>query len=105
MDTMTPQVHVDDAERVMRAAPAPPVTAYGLPAPRRDMTEAERQGMAMGWIGMAFGIFLLLGALALWAAVALGAGFGGWLIGVAVLGLSMLAVAIGVGLLVLRPAR
>ncbi len=69
------------------------------------MTEAERQGMAMGWIGMAFGIFLLLGALALWAAVALNAGFGGWLIGVAVLGLAMVAVAVAVAYYVVRPGR
>jgi len=39
----------------------------------------------MSWVGIALGVFLLLGGLALWAAVALGAGFGGWLIGMVVM--------------------
>ena len=102
---MTPQVNLDGTDRVVQAAPTPAVPMFGAPAVRHEMTEVERQGMAMGWIGMALGIFVLLGGLALWAAVALSAGFGGWLIGIAVLGLGMALVVIAVGYFVLRPPR
>jgi hypothetical protein len=103
---MTPQVQFNGVERVAQATPAPGAAPIGPPlaeAPRRAMTEAERQGMAMGWIGMAFGIFLTLGLLALWAAVALHAGFAGWLVGMAVLGVAMAVVAVAIGYFLLRP--
>ena len=103
---MTPQVQLNGREGMAQPPSAVGVAPLGTPqtADKRPyMTEAERHGMAMGWIGLAFGIFLMLGLLALWAAVALHAGFAGWLVGMGVLGLSMVVVAIAVGYFLLRP--
>jgi hypothetical protein len=106
---MTPQVNLDGTERT---AQAPYTTALG-PAPTagrvetpalREPTFAERQGLAMSWVGIALGMFLLLGGLALWAAVALSAGFGGWLIGMAVMG-AVIVVVIAAVNYALRPIR
>jgi hypothetical protein len=102
---MLPHVNLDATDRIAETPPALPPTLAVAPAVRHEMTEAERQGMAMGWIGMALGIFILLGGLSLWAAAALNAGFAGWLVGIAVLGLGMALVTIAVGYFVLRPRR
>jgi hypothetical protein len=71
----------------------------------RELTFAERQGLAMGWVAMALGLFLLFGGLALWAAVALSAGFTGWLIGMAVMGAVVVATLIAISVFVIRPKR
>ncbi len=109
---MTPQVNLNGRDTVVEAqAPSttvpttPPVTRHTeSPAPH-ELTYAERQGLAMGWIGIAFGLFLLLAGLALWAASALSAGFGGWLISVAVMGVIMVAAIVAVAYFVIRPGR
>lgn len=80
--------------------PAPPA----VPA-RHDLTAAERQGLAMSWVAITLGMLLLLGGLALWAAAVFGAGFGGWLIAMGMLGLLMVAVVTVVSVVVLRPRR
>jgi hypothetical protein len=103
---MTPQVNLYGEDRVAQATPS---TAPALPAGRTEtpaphaLTFAERQGLAMGWVGMALGMFLLLGGLALWGAVALNAGFGGWLLGIGLMGLVIVAVVLAVNYVVLRP--
>lgn len=106
---MMPQVNLDGRDPVAQAdAQAPSTTT---PVGRTESlaahkpTYAERQGIAMGWVSIALGIFLLLAGLALWAAAALGAGFGGWLIGVAVLGVIMVAAIVAVSYFVIRPMR
>lgn len=73
-------------------------------APRK-LTYGERQGIAMGWVVIALGLFLLLGGLALWAASVLSAGFGGWLISMAVMGAVMLATIVAISYFVIRPGR
>lgn len=80
----------------------PPAGRAETPHP---LTYAERQGLAMGWVGMALGIFLLLGGLALWAAWAFGAGFGAWLLAVGVMGLVMVVVVVAVNYIVMRAER
>jgi hypothetical protein len=70
-----------------------------------ELTFAERQGLAMGWMSIALGIFLLFGGLALWASVALSAGFGGWLISMAVMGVIVVATLVAVARFVIRPSR
>ncbi len=97
---MTPQVKFDGMDRVVEASPM----RTESPAPHK-LTYGERQGLAMGWVVVALGIFLLLGGLALWAASVLSAGFGGWLISVAVLGVVMVVTVIAVSYFVIRPGR
>jgi hypothetical protein len=101
---MTPQVHLDGRERVVEAEPPPTPYLPALEKPR-ELTDAERQGLAMGWVSIGLGLFLLFGGLALWAAVALHAGFLGWLIGMAVMGLVIVAVLYAVTFTVVRPRR
>jgi hypothetical protein len=104
---MTPQVHLDGRERLVDAdtVPAPTYAPSSPSAPSRPLSEADRQGLAMGWVSIGLGMFLLLGGLALWAAVALQAGFVGWLIGMAVIGLVIVAVLMAVTYTVIRPRR
>jgi hypothetical protein len=103
---MTPQVQLNGTDRVATPAaapaPTPPTDQKEAPAPR-ELTYAERQGLAMSWVGIALGMFLLLGGLALWAAVALQAGFGGWLLGMGVMGLVIVLVIVAVNVYVMRP--
>jgi hypothetical protein len=47
----------------------------------------------------------LLGGLALWAASVFSAGFGGWLISVAVMGVIVVAAIVAVSYFVIRPGR
>lgn len=98
---MTPQVELDGRERATTAPPA----ARTATSATRELTDADRQGLAMAWVGMALGTFLLLGGLALWAAAAFGAGFGGWLIGVGAMGVVMVATIVAVSYFVIRPRR
>ncbi len=120
-----PQTNGDDAEPVeglvfARSATVPVRAPTGgarpptptTPAARQPTATgphtlpfAERQRLALLWVGMTFGLLLLLSGLALWAAVALGAGFGGWLLGTGLLGLVLLAVVATVNYIVLRPPQ
>jgi len=98
---MTPQVNLGGRNR---QAEALPVERAETAAPH-ELTYAERQGLAMGWVAIALGLFLLLGGLALWAAAALGGGFTGWLIGMAVMGTVVVASLIAISYLIIRPRR
>ncbi len=104
---MAPQLNVDETERVALVTP----TAARAPTPParlmepHELTFAERQGLAMAWVGIALGMFLLLGGLALWAAVALHAGFVGWLIGLGVVGIVIVLVILAVNSFLLRPRQ
>lgn len=98
---MAPLTHLNEAERAAAADGQPASTP---PVPH-ELTFAERQGLAMGWVGMALGTLLLLGGLALWAAWAFSAGFGAWLLAVAVMGLVMIVVVVAVNYITLRPGR
>jgi hypothetical protein len=103
---MTSQVNLYGEDHVAQATPTttPPPTAGRTETPTlHELTYAERQGLAMAWVGIALGMFLLLGGLALWAAVALNAGFGGWLLGMGLMGLVIVAVVVAVNYAVLRP--
>ncbi|HET9981863.1 MAG TPA: hypothetical protein VFQ32_15540 [Ktedonobacterales bacterium] len=109
---MTPQTQLDGRSP---ATPAPSIDAPVVtPTAERgrsrdrephELTFAERQGLAMGWLSVALGIFLLFGGLALWASVALSAGFGGWLISMAVMGVIVVAAIVAVAYFVIRPSR
>jgi hypothetical protein len=99
---MTPQVHLDERIATEDATPATYTPAPTMP---HALTDAERQGLAMGWVSIGLGLFLLFGGLALWAAVALHAGFAGWLVSMAVIGLVMVAVLYTVTYMVIRPRR
>lgn len=101
---MTPQAQLDGRERIVDADAAPAPT-YATPATPRALTDADRQGLAMGWMSIALGLFLLFGGLALWAAVALNAGFVGWLVSMVVIGLVIVAVLVAVTYMVIRPRR
>jgi hypothetical protein len=101
---MTPQVELDKRERVVEADTAPSSGYVVRPAPH-ELTSAERQGLAMGWVSIVFGLFLLFGGLALWAAVALHAGFVGWLVSMALLGIVLVAALVAVSYTVIRPRR
>ena len=101
---MTPQVNLDGRERV--AEPVTPPAAYDPAISQaRPLSDADRQGLAMAWAGLALGMFLLLGGLALWAAVALNAGFVGWIVGIAVMGLVVVGALVAVSYAVIRPRR
>ena len=107
---MSPQVHLDEMSLEARTSSAstPASTVFTAPVESnepRKLTYGERQGIAMGWVSIALGIFLLLGGLALWASVALSAGFGGWLISMAIMGVIMVATIAAVAYLVIRPNR
>lgn len=109
---MSSQVNLDGIDPVTQAppmpvvtTPRPPIGRPDAPAAPHELTFAERQGLAMGWVAMALGIFVLLGGLALWAAVALDAGFSGWLIGMGVMGVVMVAVVVIVGYFMRPPRR
>lgn len=112
MTPQTPQVDLDGRDHVTeQAAPATTITLVPTPTTPvpttsmpRELTSAERHGLAMGWVAIAFGVLLLLGGLAMWAAVAFSAGFGGWLIAMGLLGLVMVAVVVAVAY-TLRPTR
>jgi hypothetical protein len=87
---------------------APPMidrVAEPTPATSQELTYKDRQGIAMGWVFSALGMFLLLGGLALGAAVIFNVGFGGWLIGMALMGLVIVGVIVAVNAYILRPAR
>jgi hypothetical protein len=101
---MTPQLHLDGRDRLMEEE-VPPVPASAAPTTPHAMTDVERQGLAMGWVSIALGLFLLFGGLALWSAVALNAGFIGWLIGMALIGLVIVATLSAVTYTVMRPRR
>jgi hypothetical protein len=79
--------------------------AEPTPATSQELTYKDRQGIAMGWVFSALGMFLLLGGLALGAAVIFNVGFGGWLIGMALMGLVIVGVIVAVNAYILRPAR
>ena len=107
---MTPQVHLDAQERVFTADAQPSPISPSMPsnvgsAAPHALTDAERQGLAMGWVSIGLGMFLLFGGLDLWAAAALQAGFVGWLIGMGVIGLIIVAVLLTVTYTVIRPRR
>ena len=107
---MAPQTELDrhngatQAPQMTDVAPIQPTTYREAPA-SRDLTPAERQSIAMSWVGIALATILFLGGLALWAAVAFNAGFGGWLLGMCLLALVMVAVVVGVANVVIRPRR
>ena len=100
---MTPQVKLDGTDRVAEASGPPPARTES-PTPHTP-TYGERQGIAMGWVTIALGLLLLFGGLALWAASVLSAGFGGWLISTAVMGVIVVAAVAAVGYFVIRPGR
>ncbi len=100
---MTPQVKLDGTNQVAQAT-APQPARTESPTPQKP-TYGERQGIAMGWVTIALGLLLLFGGLALWAASELSAGFGGWLISIAVMGVLVVAAVVAVGYFVIRPGR
>lgn len=102
---MTPRVNLDGRDRATQALP--PATENMETATRtpRELTVAERQGFAMSWVAIGLGTFLLLGGLALWASAVFSAGFGGWLVSLALMGLVMLATIVTVSFVTLRPRR
>lgn len=107
---MTPQVQFDSPDRVRGPdAPssliAPPALTSAGPARPLALTDAERQGLAMGWVSIGLGVFLLFGGLALWAAITLHAGFVGWLVSMGGMGLVIVAVLLAVTYTVIRPRR
>ena len=107
---MIPQTNLNGTERVaqMAAPEAPalePVAREAASATPHQLTETERQGLAMSWVSIGLGMFLLFSGLALWAAWTFSAGFGGWLLGVAVTGLVILAIIVAINYLVLRAQR
>ena len=110
---MAPEVNLDGRDRATQAPP--PVTEHMETATRmpataphheraaQELTIAERQGFAMSWVAIGLGTFLLLGGLALWASAVLSAGFGGWLVSLALMGVVMLATIIAGSYFVNRP--
>ncbi|HEV2235527.1 MAG TPA: hypothetical protein VGR57_02600 [Ktedonobacterales bacterium] len=101
---MTPQVQLDGRERIVEADSTLTPTHAAVATPRA-LTDAERQGLAMGWVSIALGMFLLFGGLALWAAIALNAGFVGWLVSMGIIGVAIAAVLVAVAYIVIRPRR
>jgi hypothetical protein len=105
---MTPQTNLNGTDRMAEVPfPTTPTSVARqvetpMPGP---LTDAERQRLAMSWVGITLGAILPLGALALWAAEVFGAGFLGWLLGMALLGLVMVAVVIVLDSALLRPHR
>jgi len=79
-------------------------TAHGTAA-TQELTAKDRQGLAMSWVFSSLGMFLLLGGLALGAALVFNVGFVGWLIGLGLMGLVMAVVIAAVNYYVLRPGR
>jgi hypothetical protein len=101
---MTPQVQLDRRERIVDAD-APSAPTREAAATPRALTDAERQGLAMGWVSIGLGMFLMFGGLALWASVALSAGFVGWLVSMGIIGVVIVAVLVAVTYMVIRPRR
>lgn len=87
------------------ATPMMDRVATPTPETTQELTYKDRQGLAMAWVFSALGMFLLLGGLALGAAVIFNVGFGGWLIGMALMGLVIVGVIVAVNAYILRPAR
>jgi hypothetical protein len=79
-------------------------TEVGTPA-EQELSYKDRQGLAMAWAFSALGIYLLFGGLALGAAVIFNVGFVGWLIGMGLTGLMIVAVIVVVNIFVSGPAR
>jgi hypothetical protein len=101
---MTPQVQLDARERIVEADSTAAPTPAAVATPRA-LTDAERQGLAMGWVSIGLGMFLLFGGLALWASVALNAGFVGWLVSMGIIGVVIVAVLVAVTYTVIQPRR
>ena len=112
---MTPQVHLETNNH-LTPAPLPPTLPVLTPplvtktSPQKapalqDVTLVQRQGLAMAWVGIMLGTLLLLGGLALWAAVALSAGFNSWLLAIGVMGALMAVVVVTVIYGLLRSGR
>jgi hypothetical protein len=101
---MTPQVKLNGTNRVDDVGEVESATASKL-ADTQVLTEKDRQGLAMAWVFSALGFLLVLGGLALLAAWVFQAGFVGWLIGMALMGLVIVGVIVAVNNVVLRPAR
>ena len=113
---MVPQMNLDGRDRATQAPPSAtedtenamrlPATAPHYVRAPRELTAAERQGLMMGWVAIALGTFLLLGGLALWASAVLSAGFSGWLLSLAVMGVVVVATIVAVSRFVAgRPGR
>jgi uncharacterized membrane protein YjjP (DUF1212 family) len=71
----------------------------------QELSYKDRQGLAMAWAFSALGLYLLFGGLALGAAVIFNVGFVGWLIGMGLTGLMIVAVIVVVNIFVSGPAR
>jgi len=71
----------------------------------QELSFKDRQGLAMAWAFSALGIFLLFGGLALGAAVIFNVGFVGWLIGMGLLWLMMVAVIVIANYFMVRPGH
>ena len=112
---MASQVNLDGWDRITQAPPPAgehtetamrvPATAPHHERAPQELTVAERQGFAMSWVAIGLGTFLLLGGLALWASAVFSAGFGGWLVSLALMGVVMLATIVVVSFFTLRPRR
>jgi hypothetical protein len=102
---MTPQVDLNGTDRVAQTSAAPALTAPAAQPATEELTVKDRQGLAMAWAFSALGFFLLLGGLALGAALVFNAGFIGWLIGMGLMGLVIVAVIAAVNYYVLRPSH
>lgn len=98
---MMPQLNLNETKRADETKP----DDASVPATAAALSEKDRQGLAMGWVFSSLGFLLVLGGLALLAAWVLQAGFVGWLIGMALIGLVMVAVIVTVNFYALRPAR
>jgi hypothetical protein len=105
---MTPQVNLNGTDRVTQTIPAPAPTSLAArseTSAAQELTAKDRQGLAMSWVFSLLGMFLLLGGLALGAAVVFNVGFVGWLISMALMGLVIVAVIAAVNYYVLRPGH
>jgi hypothetical protein len=100
---MIPNVKLDTSDQMVPSAPATDRASERMWETSRALTYSERQGLMMSWVGIALGMFLLLGGLALWASAALGAGFIGWLVSLAVMGAVIVATIVAVSVFVIRP--
>lgn len=100
---MTPQMTRDTAEITQTARTTG--TTETPPAASQELSFKERQGLAMGWAFSLLAMFLLFGGLALGAAIVFNVGFVGWLVGLAVMGLVMMAVIAAVNRYMLSPVR
>jgi len=99
---MTPQANLNGADRVAQTISAP---ARSETPATQELSAKDRQGLAMGWAFSALAMFLLLGGLALGAAVVFNAGFVGWLMSMALMGLVIVTVIAAANYYMLRPSR